>query len=53
MTWRLDGLVKEKSLLDSKVFPVSQPSLITHNAVTLVFEGHEKQESFHTSINFL
>lgn len=44
-------LVKEMSLRDPKVFPVSQPSLITHKAVTLVFKGREKQEPIHTSIN--
>lgn len=46
-------VVKEKSLLDPKVFPVSEPSLITHNTVTLVFKGREKQDSIHTSINFV
>lgn len=53
MTWRRDVLCQRKSLQDPKVFPVSRPSLITHNAVTLVFKGREKQDSFHTSINFV
>lgn len=44
--------VKEKSSLHLNVFPVSRPSRITHNAVTSVFKGGEKQESFHTSVNF-
>lgn len=44
--------VKEKSFLHPKVFPVSRPSRITHNAVTSVFKGGEKQESFHASVNF-
>lgn len=53
MTWRRDVLYQRKSSQDPKVFPVSQPSLITHNAVTLVFKGHEKQDSFHMSINIV
>lgn len=42
--------VKEKSSLHPEVFPVSRPSRITHNAVTSVFKGGEKQDSFHTSV---
>lgn len=53
MTRTRDVLCQRKCLKHPEVFPVSQPSLITHNAVTFVFKGHEKLNSFHTSINFV
>lgn len=52
MTWSLDVFwSKGESLQDPEVFPVSQPSRITHKAVTSVFKGRGKQEAIHTSVS--